>query len=98
MPKLNYAYLKPKQDEPLEPPEQIQPPEQPETPEQPEEPKVLTKAEQLAELLAAIRKSGKSCIDLPNGDIMVSYRDANRRTFVVVFSGQNGRTIAVGVQ
>ena len=96
MPKLPYSYLK--QNQPKEPPEPPADPPAPETPEQPEEPKVLTKAEQLAELLADIRKSGKSCIDLPNGDIMVSYRDANRRTFVVVFSGQNGRTIAVGVQ
>lgn len=54
--------------------------------------------EELAELLNQIRKSGKGYQDLPNGDIMVSYRDANRRTYVVVYSGRDGRTLAVGVQ
>lgn len=49
-------------------------------------------------ILEKIRKSGHGWIDLPNGDILVSYRDANRKTYCVVFSGKDGRTLAVGVQ
>jgi len=47
--------------------------------------------------VAEIKRSGKSCIDLPTGDFLVSYRDGNRRVYVVLYTAA-GKPIAVGVQ
>lgn len=49
--------------------------------------------------IEAIKKGGHTVINLPGagGAFLVSYRDGNRRTFVVAYSPE-GQIISIGVQ